>query len=153
MKLKRTIALLLSALLLLGAAMPFASASSAGAADEPTAAALSLERAGGALGSLLGRLLKLVTFTDESRIHHAKARSAAGQARDAALFDGEAEQSLTAETWQVVELTFESEKTYADPFNDVTLDLLLYGNGRLYTIPCFWDGGSTWRARFVCPKP
>ena len=151
MKLKRKAALLLSALLLLGAAMPFASASSAGAADEPTAAALSLERAGGALGSLLGRLLKLITFTDESRIHHAKARDAAGQAREEALFDGEAEQSLTAEAWRAVELSFESDKTYADPFNDVTLDLQLYGNGRLYTIPCFWDGGSTWRVRFVCP--
>ena len=61
MKLKRKAALLLSAVLLLGAAMPFASASSAGAADEPTAAALSLERLGGAFGNLLGRLLKPVS--------------------------------------------------------------------------------------------
>lgn len=151
MKLKRKAALLLSAVLLLSAAMPFASAASAGAADEPTAAAVSLERLGGAFGNLLGRLLKLITFTDESRIHHAKARDAAGKASAAALFDGEAEQSLTAETWRAVELSFESDKTYADPFNDVTLDLQLYGNGRLYTIPCFWDGGNTWRARFVCP--
>lgn len=58
---------------------------------------------------------------------------------------------LNAETWLVSELTFKSEKTYADPFNDVDVDLILVGNGVKYTIPGFWDGGDTWKIRFVCP--
>lgn len=62
------------------------------------------------------------------------------------------EQTLNAETWVAEEIAFESSKTYADPFNDVDVDLLLFGNGRLYTIPAFWDGGNTWKVRFVCPE-
>lgn len=62
------------------------------------------------------------------------------------------EQTLNAETWVAVETTFESNKTYADPFNDVDVDLLLFGNGRLYKIPAFWDGGNTWKVRFACPS-
>ena len=148
---KRSIALFLSVLLLLGAALPRASADDAVAGDGPTAAGTVLEKVGGVLGSLLGQMLKLVTFTDESRIKKAAPRAAAGQACSRALFSGAAEETLTAETWRAVELCFESEKRYDDPFADVTLDLLLYGNGRLYTVPGFWDGGGTWRVRFVCP--
>ena len=146
----RTIALVLTALLLIGAAAPAAYA--ANEADGPSSAALQLERFLGAAGSLLGRMLKLITFTDEARIKKAEPRDAAGQASDSPLFNGEAEQTLRAETWRAVELSFESEKAYADPFSDVTVDLLLFGNGRLYTVPGFWDGGNTWRVRFVCPS-
>ena len=148
---KRTTAFFLSAVLLLGAAAPCMSAAAADAASEPTNIVLHAEKLGGVLGNLLGHVLKLITFTDESRIQKAEPRDAAGQASGKPLFTGEAEQTLTAETWRAVELQFESEKTYADPFGDVTLDLLLYGNGRQYTVPGFWDGGSTWRVRFVCP--
>ncbi len=62
------------------------------------------------------------------------------------------EQTLSAETWVTNEIAFESGKAYADPFNDVDVELHLWGNGRLYKIPAFWDGGSTWKARFVCPS-
>ncbi len=62
------------------------------------------------------------------------------------------EMTLNAETWVTTEISFESEKTYNDPFNDVDVDLLLFGNGRLYKIPGFWDGGNTWKIRFVCPS-
>ena len=148
---KRSIAFILAVILLFGATAPCACAVGADTENGPSAAVIALEKTGGALGSLLGRMLKLVTFTDESRIKKAAARDAAGQKSDTALFTGAAEQTLSAETWRAVELSFESGKTYADPFADVTLDLLLYGNGRLYTIPGFWDGGSTWRVRFVCP--
>ena len=128
---KRSIALSLSMILLFGAFSTCAAAAGAGTEPGPSAAAAAFEKAGGALGSLLGRLVKLITFTDESRIKKAEARDAAGQASDTALFSGAAEQTLTAETWRAVELSFESETTYADPFADVTLDLLLWGNGRL----------------------
>ena len=124
------------------------------AADKPLVSQTELffEKVFGDLGSVFGRLLKTVTFTDESRIEKAPAREEAGSEHNTDLFSGTAEQTLAAETWRVAELTFDSEKEYAAPFDDVTLDLLLYGNGRLYTIPCFWDGGNIWRARFVCPS-
>ena len=58
---------------------------------------------------------------------------------------------LSAETWLVNELVFESEKPYSDPFNDVDIELHLYSEGRLYKIPGFWDGGNIWRVRFALP--
>ena len=146
---KKTIAILLTAILLAGSALPTTLA--AGDAPAPSAAAVTFEKTVGMLGSLLGHMLKIITFTDESRIRKAAVRDAAGQKSDTALFSGAAEQTLSAETWRAVELSFESEKTYADPFGDVDVDLLLWGNGRLYKIPGFWDGGNTWRVRFVCP--
>ncbi|MCR5523626.1 MAG: DUF4038 domain-containing protein [Clostridia bacterium] len=150
---KRTVAIILSFIMILGVGTPLVIAADAsGDAPHPGSASFNLEKAGGAAGSMLGRLLKLITFTDESRIKKTEPRGAAGEQSDTALFSGEAEQTLSAETWRAVELSFESEKSYADPFGDVTLDMLLYGCGRLYTVPCFWDGGNTWRARFVCPQ-
>ena len=147
---KRGVALILSGILLLGMLAPCAAAAQR-SADEPSAVVLNLEKVRGAFGNLLGHMVKLLTLKDESRIKKAEPRGAAGEACGTALFDGAAEQTLTSETWLPVELAFESEKTYADPFQDVTLDLLLYGNGLLYTVPGFWDGGNTWRVRFVCP--
>ncbi|MBR5427464.1 MAG: DUF4038 domain-containing protein [Clostridia bacterium] len=149
---KKTIALMMTAVLLFSAAVLPARAADAGTAPAAVPqAVLHLEQAGGVFGNLLGWFLKIITFTDESRIKKAEMRAAAGQESGEALFAGEAEQTLSAETWRAVELSFESETAYADPFADVTLDLLLYGNGRLYTVPGFWDGGNTWRVRFVCP--
>ena len=146
---KRWTAFFLSAILMFCLLSPCAFA--ADTAGTPGTAALAFERTGGAIANLLGQLLKVITLTDESRIKKAQPRAAAGKESGDALFSGRAEQTKSAETWRAVELVFESEKTYADPFADVTLDLLLYGNGRLYTIPGFWDGGNTWRVRFVCP--
>ncbi len=147
---KRILALLLAALLC------FCCSSAVFAADgngtpEPSAAIFGLEHTGGAIANVLGQALKLITLTDESRIKKAEPRKAAGQESDMALFTEKPEQTLFAETWRAVELSFESKKAYADPFGDVTLDLLLYGDGRLYTVPGFWDGSNTWRVRFVCP--
>ena len=60
--------------------------------------------------------------------------------------------AVQAETWRCRELVFSSEKAYGDPFSDVTVDLLLIGDGRQRVIPCFWDGGNVWKARVVCPS-
>jgi len=60
--------------------------------------------------------------------------------------------TLDAQTWVANEITYESEKSYDDPFNDVDVDLILVGNGLKYTVPGFWDGGNTWKIRFVCPS-
>lgn len=57
-----------------------------------------------------------------------------------------------AKTWVSNEVCFISTKEYADPYNDVTMDLVLTNGTVTYTIPSFWDGGSTWRVRFVCPE-
>lgn len=82
--------------------------------------------------------------------------SAAVQTPSWQEFSGEIDfspqQTLSAETWVAEEITFISEKKYENPFEDVNVDLLLYGNGRLYTVPGFWDGGDTWKIRFVCPS-
>ena len=52
------------------------------------------------------------------------------------------EQTLNTEAWVANEISFESEKVYANPFNDVDVELQLWGNGRFYKIPAFWDGGD-----------
>ena len=145
---KKTISLAVAAALLFASFVP-AYAKDSDAAVSKTV--LAFEKTTGVLGSLFGQVLKLITFTDESRIKKADKRAAPGRESSDALFSGDAEKSLSAETWRAVELSFESEKSYDDPFSDVTLDLLLFGNGKLYTIPGFWDGGNTWRVRFVCP--
>ena len=61
------------------------------------------------------------------------------------------ETTLSAQTWVANEITLVSEKTYTDPFNDVDVNMILVGNGVKYTIPAFWNGGSEWKIRFVCP--
>ncbi|MCQ2462751.1 MAG: DUF4038 domain-containing protein [Clostridia bacterium] len=58
---------------------------------------------------------------------------------------------ITAE-WLMNEIVLTSGREYTDPFNDVDVSLVLAGNGVKYTVPGFWDGGSTWRVRFVCPS-
>ena len=149
---KRTTAIFLSVAIILSTTVVGFSANEENSEKEPGAALLTLEKIAGNAGNLFGKVLKLITFTDESRIEKAEPRDAAGENSNTALFSGEAEQILKAETWVAVELSYESEKEYAKPFYDVTLDMLLYGNGKVYTVPGFWDGGNTWRIRFVCPS-
>ena len=59
---------------------------------------------------------------------------------------------VRATAWLKNEAVFVSTKTYSDPYNDVTLDLVLTNGTDTYTVPAFWDGGNIWRARFVCPS-
>lgn len=56
-----------------------------------------------------------------------------------------------ATAWMKNEAVFVSSKSYSDPYNNVTLDLILTNGTVTYKIPAFWDGGNVWRARFVCP--
>lgn len=67
-------------------------------------------------------------------------------------FVSEPEFVIEAETWLSNELSFESEKAYNDPFNDVDVDLILVGNGVKYIIPGFWAGDNIWKIRFVVPS-
>lgn len=53
----------------------------------------------------------------------------------------------------VAEWTFTSNKTYADPFNEVTLDAVFTTpDGLQQRVPAFWDGGQTWRVRYAAAK-
>ena len=53
----------------------------------------------------------------------------------------------------VAEWAYPSGQGYADPFNDVVLDVLFVdpeGNERV--VPAFWSGEQTWRVRYASPK-
>ena len=54
---------------------------------------------------------------------------------------------------RMVEWTIESQKQYADPFNDVDVDVLFSKNGRSWRVPTFWRGGQQWTVRFAPPEP
>ncbi|MFD0713569.1 DUF4038 domain-containing protein [Paenibacillus sp. GCM10027626] len=49
---------------------------------------------------------------------------------------------------RVIELQFQSEKSYADPFHDVQLAMKVSGEGQERLYPGFWDGGNVWKIRF-----
>lgn len=49
-----------------------------------------------------------------------------------------------------IEWGYVSGKSYADPFNEVELDLRLTApDGTTLTVPAFWSGEQTWRVRFA----
>src|ERR1043166_6417661 len=50
----------------------------------------------------------------------------------------------------VSEWSFQSGKTYRDPFNEVELDVAFTGpDGAAHKAPVFWSGGSVWRVRYA----
>jgi hypothetical protein len=56
---------------------------------------------------------------------------------------------LNVAQYQVLELDFESERTYRVPFGEVVLDLVISGpDGGKRRLPAFWAGGNRWCARF-----
>jgi hypothetical protein len=60
--------------------------------------------------------------------------------------------NFSAEANRTVEISFTSEKDYADPFNLVTLDAVVSTpDGRQLRVPAFWAGGKTWRVRYASP--
>jgi len=53
----------------------------------------------------------------------------------------------------VIEFSFNSEKIYSDPFNDVELSVVFTGPDQEEKIvPAFWDGNNTWRVRYASHK-
>jgi len=60
----------------------------------------------------------------------------------------ETKQPLTVQGNCVIEVTLTTEKTYANPFMEVTLDALITApDGRQFKVPAFWAGGNQWRFR------
>lgn len=102
--------------------------------------------------SVFCRLFNTLLAKDENNIEKAPGIKKSWKEIDTNFIIENPETEMRTQTWIANELTFESEKTYADSFNDITLDLILIGNGRKYTVPGFWDGGNTWKIRFVCPS-
>lgn len=54
---------------------------------------------------------------------------------------------------RVVEWTVDSRKAYADPFNDVDVDVVFNRGEKSWRVPMFWRGGSRWTVRFAPPSP
>ena len=49
-----------------------------------------------------------------------------------------------------VEITLTARQPHADPFNDVTVDVLFTDpGGALRRVPAFWAGGSLWKVRYA----
>jgi hypothetical protein len=62
--------------------------------------------------------------------------------------------TLYATTNVATEFEFASGKTYADPFNEVELDVVFNGpDGGAWRVPAYWAGGNEWRVRFAPPRP
>ncbi|GEO23501.1 hypothetical protein CQA01_40350 [Cyclobacterium qasimii] len=56
--------------------------------------------------------------------------------------------------YEVVEVSFSANNKYNNPYMDVNFDVTLNGpGGKTYTIPTFWDGENTWKARLVATEP
>ncbi|MBI4165754.1 MAG: DUF5060 domain-containing protein [Acidobacteria bacterium] len=55
---------------------------------------------------------------------------------------------LYATARSVTEWSIDSGKSYADPFNEVELDVVFSDtDGHEWRVPAFWGGGQTWRVR------
>ena len=55
----------------------------------------------------------------------------------------------SVEANRVAELTFTSDKTYADPFNQLDLTAVFRRpDGKQLRVPAFWAGGRVWKVRY-----
>ena len=149
MKFKKQISLLLCVAMLFSTTT-LTSFASDGAGEGTPAIINTVEEIAGIVINYLAKLINNITGTDETNIP-----SATVNPHSWLEYNGEPienpEQTLSARTWVANEIAFESEKSYANPFGDVDVELLLWGNGRLYKIPAFWGGGNVWKIRFACP--
>ncbi len=59
---------------------------------------------------------------------------------------------MAAEQWAVYEASFESKKTYENPFMDVQVDVVFGKGGTEWKQPAFWNGGNRWTVRFAFPE-
>src|SRR5258705_10931778 len=60
--------------------------------------------------------------------------------------------ALKTEANVMVELTFTANRTYADPFNEVTLDAIFRDpGGQELRVPAFWAGTNLWKVRYASP--
>ena len=63
---------------------------------------------------------------------------------------GENKMGMKAEQWRQIILSFESKKTYNNPFLDVSIWSVFTGpSGRRIRREAYWDGGNTYRIAFA----
>jgi len=62
-------------------------------------------------------------------------------------------QSGEIRVWQMQEITFEAERDYPNPYTDVDVWIELKGPGFERRVYGFWDGGRTFKVRFVATAP
>lgn len=57
----------------------------------------------------------------------------------------------TLEQWVAGEMAFTSLTAYQDPLYDAEMDVVFTNTetGTTFTMPAFWDGGTTWRVRYA----
>src|ERR1041385_2811596 len=61
--------------------------------------------------------------------------------------------ALKTEANVLVELTLTARRACADPFNEVTLDVVfLDPEGREFRVPAFWAGTNVWKVRYSSPE-
>lgn len=64
------------------------------------------------------------------------------------------EVALATQANVMVETTLVAGHTYADPFNQVTLDVVFSDpQGTALRVPAFWAGGNVWKVRYASPVP
>lgn len=52
-----------------------------------------------------------------------------------------------------IEITFESAKSYPNPFNDLELDVVFTDpEGEEHKVPAYWAGENCWKVRYSSPK-
>jgi hypothetical protein len=62
--------------------------------------------------------------------------------------------TVSTTTWRAVEIRFESDRDYRNPYLDVEVEVAFRGpTGRVIRRPAFWDGGRTWAVRFAPDAP
>lgn len=61
----------------------------------------------------------------------------------------------TVEQWVAGELEFTSSITYEDPVFEAELDVIFTNadTGTTFTMPAFWDGGTSWKVRYALTEP
>jgi hypothetical protein len=60
----------------------------------------------------------------------------------------------TTQTNVPVELAFTAHQEHADPFHQVTLDVVFVEpDGTSRRVPAFWAGGKTWKVRYASGRP
>ena len=54
--------------------------------------------------------------------------------------------------WEVFETSFESSKSYENPFTDVQVDVVFEKGGTRWKVPAFWDGETDWMTVSLCSE-
>src|SRR5262249_38714060 len=72
-----------------------------------------------------------------------------------AHFRGRSRMAVTVEQWDTLELAYESDRDCPNPFVDAALSAVFRHRATGWQIPVdgFYDGGRTWRLRFMPTEP